>query len=158
MPACFSAAAEPPNRTTLSQSAGSSRVRCSENPDYHLLTDANLSYSQRYSPNAPVMSQQQQFGGPQHHPGMGPGAAALGASAPHMLHMGGMGGMGMGPPPPRAGGASVTMAVPEEKVGVVIGKQVRSRHRAAAVGGRCGRCAAMAAVAVDLAAACSCGD
>jgi rRNA processing protein Krr1/Pno1 len=41
-----------------------------------------------------------------------------------MLHMGGMGGMGMAPPPaPRAGGASVTMAVPEEKVGVVIGKQ-----------------------------------
>lgn len=98
-------------------------TKLSENPDYHLLTDANLSYSQRYSPNAPVMSQQQQFGGPQHHPGMGPGAAALGASAPHMLHMGGMGGMGMGPPPPRAGGASVTMAVPEEKVGVVIGKQ-----------------------------------
>ncbi len=98
----------------------------SENPDYHLLTDANLSYSMRYSPGPGSLSaQQQQFGGPPHHGGMGPGPAALGASAPHMLHMGGMGGMGMGAGAPRAGGASVTMAVPEEKVGVVIGKQVR---------------------------------
>lgn len=99
---------------------------CSENPDYHLLTDANLSYNTRYSPTPSVLSgQQQQFGGPPHHSGMGPGPGALGGSAPHMLHMGGMGGMGMAPPAPRAGGASVTMAVPEEKVGVVIGKQVR---------------------------------
>jgi RNA-binding protein Nova len=99
-------------------------TKLSENPDYHLLTDANLSYSMRYSPTPSGLSgQQQQFGGPPHG-GMGPGPAALGASAPHMLHMGGMGGMGMAPPPaPRAGGASVTMAVPEEKVGVVIGKQ-----------------------------------
>lgn len=118
---------------------------CSENPDYHLLTDANLSYSMRYAPAMPpaghhhASQQQQQYGGgpPGHHPGghhpgghhghLGgpPGSNGLGGSAPHMLHVGGGGPMGPGGPRANgtAGGATVTMAVPEDKVGVVIGKQ-----------------------------------
>jgi hypothetical protein len=95
--------------------------------------------------------QQQQYGAPhhQHHlgngggmggggmGGMGGGMGAIGGmggSAPHMLHMGSSG----GPPIQRNGGggghgsngvavgnsASVTIALPEDKVGVVIGKQV----------------------------------
>lgn len=69
---------------------------------------------------------QQQFGGPppHHHLGGPGGPGGLGGGAPHVLHMGGPGGpLGMGGPPRGGGGASVTIAVPEDKVGVVIGKQ-----------------------------------
>ena len=124
---------------------------CSENPDYNLLTDANLSYSMRYAPSLPPSNnhhndgQQQQFGGPPPghpaHLGGGPPNGGLGVSAPHMLHMHG-GPMGPGPRGnggngvPPGGGATITMAVPEDKVGVVIGKQVRSGGTEARQGGR----------------------
>ena len=126
---------------------------CSENPDYHLLTDANLTYSVRYNGSAMAgapppqqpqhqQHQQQQYGAPhhqhQHHLGNaggmgGGGMGGMGGSAPHMLHMvgGGLpmqrngGGGGNGGNGAAAGnGASVTIALPEDKVGVVIGKQV----------------------------------
>ncbi|EFN54199.1 hypothetical protein CHLNCDRAFT_31755 [Chlorella variabilis] len=99
----------------------------SENPDYHLLTDANLSYSTRYSPGASPPPQQYTPAPPAHMAGLG-GGGGLGGNAPHMLHLG----PGAGAPLPRGGGgggggggagASVTIAVPEDKVGVVIGKQ-----------------------------------
>ncbi|GAB4822028.1 hypothetical protein N2152v2_009074 [Parachlorella kessleri] len=68
-------------------------TKLSENPDYHLLTDANLSYSHRgFLPG----------GGP-YPPPQGMGGAAGG--------------------PQGAPAQSVTMPVPEDKVGVVIGKQ-----------------------------------
>ncbi|KAL4422156.1 hypothetical protein ABPG77_006845 [Micractinium sp. CCAP 211/92] len=116
-------------------------TKLSENPDYHLLTDANLSYSMRYAPMSPAgpgahqqpppppQQQQQPYGGPLHLMGapggglMGGPGSGLGGPAPHMLHMGPMS------PGPRAnggaptGGATITIAVPEDKVGVVIGKQ-----------------------------------
>lgn len=108
---------------------------CSENPDYHLLTDANLSYSMRYAPMPPTGQQQQpQYGGPLHPGHMGSPGGALGGPAPHMLHMGPMS------PGPRAnggaaaGGATITIAVPEDKVGVVIGKQVGGQGRAHGMG------------------------
>lgn len=120
-------------------------TKLSENPDYHLLTDANLSYSMRYAPAIPTSShnggqqQQQQYGGGPTNGGHnghnghnghlgGPpngGLNGLNGTAPHMLHLGG--GAQLGGPGPRSngatGGATVTMAVPEDKVGVVIGKQ-----------------------------------
>lgn len=106
-------------------------LACSENPDYHLLTDANLSYSQRYG--ASSTAPQQQYSAPQHQNnnsygmggGHGGGGGVLGGTAPHMLHMGGGGGglLGLNGPPRGGNNASVTIAVPEDKVGVVIGKQ-----------------------------------
>ncbi len=81
-------------------------------------------------PPPPPQQQQQPYGGPLHLMGapggglMGGPGSGLGGPAPHMLHMGPMS------PGPRAnggaptGGATITIAVPEDKVGVVIGKQV----------------------------------
>ncbi len=70
-------------------------TKLSENPDYHLLTDANLTYTQR--------------GG--YLPGGGPYPQS----------------QGVAPPGPGTGGVSVTLPVPEDKVGVVIGKQGQVR-------------------------------
>lgn len=70
-------------------------TKLSENPDYHLLTDANLTYSHRM---------------------LGGSAHSHNSMAPHHL-----------PPAPPSGpvpgGITITMGVPEEKVGVIIGKQ-----------------------------------
>ena len=92
-------------------------TKLSENPDYHLLTDANLSYSSR-------------FGGGSGGGGMGGGGGGGG----HHGHYdrsggGGGGGSGGGGGDRNANGAfdvpatTMTLAIPEEKVGTVIGKQ-----------------------------------
>ncbi|KAL4458465.1 hypothetical protein ABPG75_013330 [Micractinium tetrahymenae] len=106
-------------------------TKLSENPDYHLLTDANLSYSMRYAPMPPAghggqqqqQQQQQPYGGPMHQGHMGGPGGGLGGSAPHMLHMGGPISPGPRVNGGAGGGATITIAVPEDKVGVVIGKQ-----------------------------------
>lgn len=83
-------------------------TKLSENPDYHLLTDANLTYSHRLFGGAGGGSGGGPAGMQQHHHHH---AAAAAAAAPG----------------PAAGGTTVTMAVPEDKVGVVIGKQGQVR-------------------------------
>ena len=158
-------------------------TKLSENPDYHLLTDANLTYSMRFTPSGglpggppppqqqqPHHHQQQQQVHQQHHHQQQaqqqqqhqqyalqqhvhqPQHLGMGGTAPHMLHMGGGGG-GL----PRGGGGgggvviggfSATMGVPEDRVGVVIGKQVRVRVSAWCMR-QCGaalRCAALSAL------------
>ena len=85
-------------------------TKLSENPDYHLLTDANLSYSQRLLPHHAG----QRTGyiamttGGSHHAAGGISISAMGGSLagiPHSVHA-----------------TTVTLAIPEERVGSVIGK------------------------------------
>lgn len=75
-------------------------TKLSENPDYHLLTDANLTYSGRYM-----------TGG-----GSGGGGSPRGGA----VYERGNGSHGSGPP--AHGSTTVTLAIPEDRVGVVIGK------------------------------------
>jgi RNA-binding protein Nova len=80
-------------------------TKLSENPDYHLLTDANLSYSARFGGGS---------GG-----GGGGGGGLGGYSGDRQMggHSGG-GGAGFG-----VHTTTMTLAIPEDRVGTVIGKQ-----------------------------------
>eukprot|EP00887_Chlorella_sp_A99_P006419 scaffold3.g6419.t1 len=94
-------------------------TKLSENPDYHLLTDANLSYTTRGAGFAPVLLA-----------GAGGYGHGGGHADPHAgLHAGhhGQAPYHHDPHPAAAPGAgrpatSITMGVPEDRVGVVIGK------------------------------------
>lgn len=121
-------------------------TKLSENPDYHLLTDANLSYSSRTAHAAPYGAP---MGGPQptaalygaprgpephllHHPG-GSAPSAPGGHAPYHDHHAPPAGIGRPV-------ASITIGLPEDRVGVVIGKggQVRMGNDGGWCGSRCG--------------------
>ncbi len=98
-------------------------TKLSENPDYHLLTDANLSYGWRGggAPGAPGGANG--GGGPG---GGGPGGGLPGGGGAN----GGGGGGGFAGLPNGGAGAlpaggpavTVTLAIPEDRVGVVIGR------------------------------------
>lgn len=82
-------------------------TKLSENPDYHLLTDANLSYSQRFlAPHAPQNSS---------YMAISPGNAHSGTSGISM-------GAAVGGTAASIHATTVTLAVPEDRVGSVIGK------------------------------------
>ncbi|KAG7669905.1 hypothetical protein Ndes2437B_g06106 [Nannochloris sp. 'desiccata'] len=78
-------------------------TKLSENPDYHLLTDANLSYSAR-------------FGGGHSGGGGGRYGGDDRQMGGHSSGAGGAGGFGVHT-------TTMTLAIPEDRVGMVIGKQ-----------------------------------
>jgi RNA-binding protein Nova len=110
-------------------------TKLSENPDYHLLTDANLSYGWRGgAPGAPAAPGGASGGGGPGGGGPGgvgglPGGGGAPAGAPGGGGGGGGGFAAGGLPdgaaglPPTGGPAvTVTLAIPEDRVGVVIGR------------------------------------
>jgi RNA-binding protein Nova len=92
-------------------------TKLSENPDYHLLTDANLSYSQRfYMPQPPAqVPGGHGYGGHRPAGAPPPGGGGAGGGGGAAGHSNGSGGGSVH-------ATTVTLAIPEDRVGGVIGK------------------------------------